>query len=121
MKTLTITITDEDFARLAALATVLDITPERYIETEGMDWMIEGMEGNVADNLACRIWDNPEEAKRAAVKADAIDETAYWWAILKRPEGDFLLEAGESDIAKARAAGNILVDCGLSEDWKEAA
>jgi hypothetical protein len=32
------------------------------------------MECNVAEHLAARFWDMIEEARREAVKADAIDE-----------------------------------------------
>lgn len=121
MKTLTINIADEEHGRLAQLADVLNLTVEEFLFREGIEFIISGMEFNAAEHLAARIWDTIPEAKRAAVKADALDETAYWWAILERPDGKYVLEPGETNRAKAEAAGFILRDCGLSADWKEAA
>jgi hypothetical protein len=119
MKTVTIQIIDEEYDRLARLADVLNQNVEEFLCLEGVAFILEGIGSSAAENLAARIWDTIPEAKQAAAKADTIDESAYWWAILETPEGKFVLEPGEASRAAAESAGFIMRDCGLSADWKK--
>lgn len=122
MKTLTITIPDEVHARLANLADIVSLTPEQFLETEGVEkFIIESTEGNVADLLVCGIWNTLEAAQVAAVKADEADESAYFWSFYRTPEGEVLAECSEDFREQIEAKGNTLITRGLSVDWKEAA
>lgn len=117
MKTLTIQISDEEHKRLAKLADVLNLTPEEFLSREGIDILMSGLEFSVSENLAARIWDTLEEAKEAATKADALDESAYDWHFYRQADGRILSEPGSEYREKIEASGGELILSGESLDW----
>lgn len=122
MKTLTINIPDQVHARLASLAGIVGLTPEQFLETEGIERIVvDSTEGNIADLLVSGVWDSLETAQAAAVKADEADESAYFWHFYRTPEGKVLAECSDQFCEQIEAKGNTLIVRSPSQDWKEAA
>jgi|GEM_PF-4836984 hypothetical protein len=98
MKTLTITLSDEDYAKLPA--DVISLNPCEYIERVGIEFMTDSVCGDVAENVASRYYDTLEEATRATAKAEALDGFKSKWRYYRTPEGRILaITAGlDSDV-----------------------
>jgi hypothetical protein len=111
MKKITITLSDEEYTKLEALADVLNLSPCEYIERVGIEFMTDSVCGDVAENVASRYYDTLEEATRATAKAEALDGFKSKWRYYRTPEGRILaITAGlDSD-------GNSSEGCTLIEE-----
>lgn len=109
MKTISITLDEEDYAKLSAIADVLNLPPGEFLSREGLGWITQGMAGTVAENLAARIYDTQEEAERAASKADALDEEENDWHFYRMPDGRIQSEVNDYYHADRIAEGCELI------------
>ncbi len=109
MKTITFKVDNEDYAKLAEVADVLECSVEEFMANEAVYFLAEIFEGSVADNLASRIWDTLEEARRAAEKADALDGMENDWRFYRRPDGRVSSECSSHLHANRISEGCVLI------------
>jgi len=87
---ITIELTDEEAEQLTKLADITEQELTDFIEAEVIPQYLQMMEvgsGNIGELLASAIYDDLEEAKRAATKADALEGRKHDWLFYKRPDG----------------------------------
>lgn len=109
MRTITITLENEEAERLEAIANVIQGKLADFIADEILPEYLEAIQGNVGANVAARIYDRLNDARRAAKMADKLDGEASDWHFYRTAGNDIRVECSDAYHADRIAEGCELI------------